>query len=55
MHHEFLARIAQDERDRGVAQAHIARLATCHRACCNPSRLDRIATRLGLNPCTQGA
>jgi hypothetical protein len=37
-----------------VARAHVARQAACHRACCAPTRLDRIAGRLGFNDCVDG-
>jgi hypothetical protein len=54
LHHEMMARIAHQEREQELAHARLARLAACHRACCAPTRLDRLAGRLGLNDCVGG-
>ncbi len=37
-----------------VGRSPPLREAACHRACCHPTRLDRIAGRLGLNDCVGG-
>lgn len=49
-----LATAIRLERERAIAHSRLARQAACHRACCHPTRLDRIAGRLGLNDCVEG-
>jgi hypothetical protein len=41
-----LAVLLQQERERAIAASYRARLAACFRACCDPTRLDRIVARL---------
>ena len=50
---ELTAALLQ-ERQRHIAHDTLARQAACRRACCNPTRLDRIAGRLGINDRAQG-
>ena len=45
-----LVALVQAERERLIREDHLARLATCIRACCNPSRIDRIARLLRGTP-----
>jgi hypothetical protein len=45
-----LAVLKQRDRERDLSAARLARLASCHRACCNPTRLDRLALAIGLTP-----
>jgi hypothetical protein len=45
-----LVAFKQRERERELAEDRLARHVACHRACCNPSRLDRMARALGLAP-----
>jgi hypothetical protein len=45
-----LAVLEQRDRERDLSAARLARLASCHRACCNPTRLDRLALAIGLTP-----
>ena len=49
-----LANALRSDRERTIHEGRLAREATCHRACCHPTRLDRIAGRLGLNDCVGG-
>lgn len=49
-----LAHALQAQRERSIHDGRLAREAACHRACCHPTRLDRIAGRLGLNDCVGG-
>ena len=45
-----LVELIQRDRERELSEARLARHATCHRACCHPTRLDRIARAIGLSP-----
>jgi hypothetical protein len=49
-----LANALRADRERTIHEGRLAREAACHRACCHPTRLDRIAGRLGLNDCVGG-
>lgn len=49
-----LVHAVQLDRERTIARGRLVRAAACHRACCHPTRLDRIAGRLGLNDCVEG-
>lgn len=46
---EFI-RIIQLERESQIRNDHLARVAACARACCNPTLFDRVARVLGGNP-----
>lgn len=50
-----LATTIQRERQGAIEQAPSVRAAACYRACCAPTLLDRVATRLGRNDCLNGA
>ena len=50
-----LARLNQHERELGIATDRLARQAACHRACCAPTRIDRLAARLGRARCQEGS
>jgi hypothetical protein len=45
-----LVALVQRERESRIREDHLARLAACGRACCNPSRLDRLARALRGTP-----
>lgn len=45
-----LIALQQQERERIAARERLARHALCVRACCNPTRLDRVARALRLAP-----
>jgi hypothetical protein len=42
--------LKQHERERSLSHLHLVRQVACYRACCNPTRLDRIARAIGLAP-----
>lgn len=48
---EYVA-LVQREREIHLAQARLARVATCVRACCNPTLTDRLARALRLPAAT---
>ena len=41
-----LVALLQLERERQIHEDHLVRVATCARACCNPSLVDRLARAL---------
>jgi hypothetical protein len=45
-----LVALVQRDREREIRQDHLARLALCVRACCNPSVIDRLARALRGTP-----
>ena len=45
-----LVALIQQERERSIAKARLARLASCVRACCDPSFVGRIARALRRSP-----
>ena len=47
-----LMKLIQQEREAQIRHDHLVRIASCARACCNPTLLDRVARALGGNPAT---
>lgn len=48
---EYVA-VVQQEREREAASSRLARLAACYRACCNPTRVDRLVRAVRGKPAT---
>jgi len=47
-----LLRLLQSEREAQIRHDHLVRIASCARACCSPTLLDRIGRALSGNPAT---
>ena len=47
-----LVALVQREREDRIREDHLVRLATCARACCNPTLIDRVARVLRGTPAT---
>ncbi len=47
-----LVALKQREREREVANQRLAQRALCHRACCDPTRFDRLVRAIGFAPTT---
>jgi hypothetical protein len=45
-----LIRFIQSEREAHIRNDHLARIASCARACCHPTLFDRVAAVLGRDP-----
>jgi hypothetical protein len=48
-----LVALIQQERERYIREDRLARLASAVRACCSPSRLDRLVKTLRRTPATR--
>lgn len=50
-----LVQAIMHERERALSGWVLAQRAACYRRCCTPSRIDRLARRLGrTNDCSEG-
>jgi hypothetical protein len=45
-----LVALMERERERHIERDRLARVAACARACCNPTRIDRLARALRAAP-----
>ena len=51
-----LVHAIQRDRERAMGESVLAQRAACYRSCCAPTRLDRLAHRLGrTNACSEGS
>lgn len=50
-----LVQALQRDRERAIVASVLAQRAACYRSCCAPTRIDRLARRLGRsNDCSEG-